>query len=148
MAQDSSSQPPQRGYAEVFGAGLVREVIRTDHAPAPVGPYSQAIRVDNSVFTAGQIGLDPATGKLVDGGIQAQTRQVLENLSAVLEAAGTSLSHVVKTTVFLSDLDDFGEMNQVYAGFFADHPPARSAVQVARLPLEALIEIEAVAIVE
>ncbi|MFQ5341007.1 MAG: RidA family protein [Anaerolineae bacterium] len=127
---------------------MEREVIRTDHAPVPVGPYSQAIRVDNSVFTAGQIGLDPATGKLVDGGIQSQTRQVLQNLSAVLEAAGTSLEHVVKTTVFLSDLDDFGEMNEVYAEFFADHPPARSAIQAARLPLDALIEIEAVAIVE
>ncbi|MFQ5593022.1 MAG: RidA family protein [Anaerolineae bacterium] len=127
---------------------MEREVIRTEGAPAPVGPYSQAIRVDNSIFTAGQIGLDPTTGKLVDGDIQAQTRQVLQNLSAVLEAAGTSLDKVVKTTVFLSDLNDFGAMNEVYAEFFTDHPPARSAVQVARLPLDALIEIEAVAIVE
>jgi len=148
MAQDSSSEQLERGHAEPFGVGLEREVIRTDRAPVPVGPYSQAIRVDNSVFTAGQIGLDPATGKLVDGGIQSQTRQVLQNLSAVLEAAGTSLEHVVKTTVFLSDLNDFGEMNEVYAEFFADHPPARSAIQAARLPLDALIEIEAVAIVE
>ena len=148
MAQDSSSEQLERGHAEPFGVGLEREVIRTDRAPVPVGPYSQAIRVDNSVFTAGQIGLDPATGKLVDGGIQPQTRQVLQNLSAVLEAAGTSLEHVVKTTVFLSDLDDFGEMNEVYAEFFAGHPPARSAIQAARLPLDALIEIEAVATVE
>ncbi len=148
MAQDSSSEQLERGHAEPFGVGLEREVIRTDRAPVPVGPYSQAIRVDNSVFTAGQIGLDPATGKLVDGGIQSQTRQVLQNLSAVLEAAGTSLEHVVKTTVFLSDLNDFGEMNEVYAEFFADHPPARSAIQAARLPLDALIEIEAVATVE
>jgi len=88
MAQDSSSEQLERGHAEPFGVGLEREVIRTDRAPVPVGPYSQAIRVDNSVFTAGQIGLDPATGKLVDGGIQPQTRQVLQNLSAVLEVCG------------------------------------------------------------
>ncbi|MFQ5856723.1 MAG: RidA family protein [Anaerolineae bacterium] len=127
---------------------MEREVITTDQAPAPVGPYSQAIRVDNSVFTAGQIGLNPATGKLVDGDVRAQTRQVLENLSAVLQAAGTSLDNVVKTTVFLADLDDFGDMNEVYAEYFPGGPPARTAVQVARLPLDALIEIEAIATVE
>lgn len=148
MAQDSPSGSPQRGYAESFGVGLEREVIITDKAPTPVGPYSQAIRVDQSIFAAGQVGLDPATGKLVQGDIKAQTRQALENLSAVLEAAGTSLGNVVKTTVFLSDLDDFGNMNEVYAEYFSDRPPARSAVQVARLPLDALIEIEAIAIVE
>lgn len=148
MTQDSTSQQPQRGYAESYGVGLEHEVIETDKVPAPVGPYSQAIRVDNSVFVAGQIGLDAATGKLVDGDIKAQTRQALQNLSAVLEAAGTTLNNVVKTTVFLADLDDFADMNEVYAEFFADHPPARSAVQVARLPLDALIEIEAIAIVE
>ncbi|RME44089.1 MAG: RidA family protein [Chloroflexi bacterium] len=148
MAQDSPSQQPERGFAESYSVGPEREVITTDKAPAAVGPYSQAIRVDNSVFTAGQIAIDPRTGKLVEGDIQAQTRQVLQNLSAVLEAAGTSLANVVKTTVFLADLSDFAAMNEVYAEFFPDGPPARSAVQVARLPLDALIEIEAIAFIE
>jgi 2-iminobutanoate/2-iminopropanoate deaminase len=148
MAQDSPSGQPQPGYAEPFGIGLERQVVVTDKAPAAVGPYSQAIRVDHTVFTAGQIALDPATGKFVEGGIRAQTRQVLQNLSAVLQAAGTSLDNVVKTTVFLANLDDFKDMNEVYAEFFPGHPPARSAVQAARLPLDALIEIEAIAVVE
>lgn len=148
MAQETASQQSQQTPAESYGIGVERTVINTDRAPMPVGPYSQAIRVDSSVFTAGQIGLNPTTGKLVDGGIKAQTRQVLQNLSAVLEAAGTSLANVVKTTVFLADLNDFAAMNEVYAEFFPDRPPARSAVQVARLPLDALIEIEAVAIIE
>lgn len=148
MAQDNPREEPQRGYAESFGVGLEREAISTDLAPAAVGPYSQAIRVDNSVFTAGQVGLDPATGEFVEGGIQAQTRRALQNVSAVLEAAGTSLGNVVKVTVFLADMDDFGKMNEVYADFFPDDPPARSAVQVARLPLDALVEIEAIAFIE
>lgn len=148
MIQDSPPQQPQPGYAQSLGVGLEREVIFTDGAPAPVGPYSQAIRVDSSIFAAGQLGLDPATGKLVDGGVQAQTRQALLNLAAVLEAGGSSLANVVKTTVFLANLDDFAAMNEVYAEFFPDAPPARSAVQVARLPLDARIEIEAIAVVE
>ena len=124
---------------------MTRTVIATDKAPAAVGPYSQGIQVGDFMFTAGQLGMDPATGKLVEGGIEAQTRQALANLSAVLEAAGTSLAHVIKTTVFLQDIGDFQAMNGVYAQFFTADPPARSAVQVAALPLGGLVEIEAVA---
>ena len=127
---------------------MSREVISTSKAPAAVGPYSQAIRVGNLVFTAGQIAIDPAQGRLIEGDVAAQTRQVLTNLLAVLEAAGSALSQVVKTTVFLQDIGDFAAMNTVYAEFFPEKPPARSAVQVAALPLGALVEIEAVALVE
>jgi 2-iminobutanoate/2-iminopropanoate deaminase len=125
---------------------MKREIIATEKAPAAIGPYSQAVRAGEFVFTAGQVGLDPASGQLVQGGIEAQTRQVLANLEAVLEAAGTSLANVVKTTVFLADIGEFKQMNGVYAGFFPGGPPARSAVQVAALPLGARVEIEAVAI--
>jgi len=131
-----------------LGVGLERRIIATDKAPAAVGPYSQAVRVDNSIFTAGQIALDPATGKLIEGGIAEQTRQVLQNLSAVLEAAESSLAQVIKTTVYLTDMDDFAAMNQVYAEFFSTDPPARTTVQVARLPLGARVEIEAIAVAE
>lgn len=124
-----------------------REIITTDKAPAAVGPYSQAVRVGDFVFTAGQIPLDPATGQMVAGDIEAQTRQALANLSAVLEAAGTTLANVVKTTVFLADIGEFKLMNGVYAEFFPDAPPARSAVQAAALPLGARVEIEAVAVI-
>ena len=123
-----------------------KEVIATRKAPAAVGPYSQAIRVQDLVFTAGQIALDPSTGKLVPGDVKAQTRQVLRNLSAVLEAAGSSIAQVVKTTVFLADMRSYGDVNAVYGEFFTDNPPARSAVQVAALPLGASVEIEAVAV--
>jgi 2-iminobutanoate/2-iminopropanoate deaminase len=126
---------------------MQREIISTDKAPAAVGPYSQAVRVGDFVFTAGQIGLNPTTGQIVAGGIEAQTRQVLSNLSGVLEAAGTSLANVVKTTVFLADIGDFKTMNGIYAEFLPDAPPARSAVEVAALPLGARVEIEAIAIV-
>ena len=124
---------------------MSKRIIHTDAAPAAIGPYSQAVRADDFVFTAGQIGLDPATGEMVPGGIAAQTRQALRNLQAVLEAAGASLSQVVKTTVFLQDMNDFAAMNAVYAEFFATEPPARSAVQAAALPKGALVEIEAIA---
>ncbi len=127
---------------------MAKKIIATDEAPAAVGPYSQGVQVGKLIFTAGQGGLDPATGRLVEGGIEAQTRQTLKNLSSILQAAGSSLSQVVKTTVFLQNIADFQTMNRVYAEFFADHPPARSTVQVAALPLGALVEIEAVAIVE
>lgn len=123
-----------------------REIITTDHAPAAVGPYSQAVRAGDFVFTAGQIGLDPATGQLVAGGLEAQTRQVLANLSAVLAAAGTSLDNVVKTTIFLTDLSAFKTVNSIYGQYFTGAPPARSTVEVAALPLGALVEIEAVAV--
>ncbi|MEJ2558256.1 MAG: RidA family protein [Anaerolineae bacterium] len=124
-----------------------REIITTDKAPAAVGPYSQAVRMGDFVFTAGQVPLDPATGQMVAGDIEAQTRQALTNLSAVLEAAGTDLANVVKTTVFLADIGEFKLMNSVYAEFFPDAPPARSAVQAAALPLGARVEIEAVAVI-
>ncbi|MFQ3586008.1 MAG: RidA family protein [Cyanobacteriota bacterium] len=121
--------------------------MQTDAAPLPVGPYSQGIAVLGPlIFTAGQVGLDPKTGKLAGEDIVSQTRQVLLNLQAVLSAGGTNLSNVVKTTVFLADMNDFAAMNKVYQEFFSTDPaPARSCVQVARLPLDALVEIEAVA---
>lgn len=120
--------------------------IESPAAPAPVGPYSQAIATGGLVFCAGQIPLDPATGKLVDGGIEAQAERVLANVKAVLEAAGTSLARVVKATVFLVDLDDFAGMNGVYARYFATDPkPARTTIQAARLPAGARVEIEVVA---
>jgi len=126
---------------------MKREIIATDRAPAAVGPYSQAVRVGDFVFTAGQLAIDPSTGKLVEGGIEEQTRQVLRNIAAVLEAAGSSLDKVVKTTVFLGNMGDFKSMNKVYGEFFSDQPPARSTVEVGDLALGALLEIEAIAIV-
>lgn len=127
---------------------MPKKVIHTEHAPAAVGPYSQAIKANGFVYTAGQIPLVPSEGKLIVGDVQVQTRQALENLKAVLEAAGTSLTNVVKTTVFLDNMDDFASMNEIYAEFFGENPPARSAVEVARLPLNALVEIEAVAMLD
>jgi 2-iminobutanoate/2-iminopropanoate deaminase len=127
---------------------MKRTGVATDKAPSAVGPYSQAIIADSLVFVAGQVPLDPSTGKLVEGDIQAQTRRSLLNLKAILEAAGTSMDNVVKTTVFLTDMGQFKAMNQVYAEFFPGTPPARSAVQVGALPLGAEVEIEAVAIKE
>jgi 2-iminobutanoate/2-iminopropanoate deaminase len=124
-----------------------KKIIQTDKAPKAIGPYSQAVRTDAFVYTAGQIGLDPATMELVPGGVEEQTRQVLTNLSHVLEAAGTDLSHVVKTLVFLQDMNDFPKMNTVYAEFFGENPPARSTVAVAGLPKGGLVEIEAVALI-
>jgi 2-iminobutanoate/2-iminopropanoate deaminase len=124
-----------------------KEIIATDNAPAAVGPYSQAVRVGHLVYTAGQIGLVPGTGKLVEGDVVAQAHQVLKNLTAVLAAAGSSPRHVVKTTVFLQNMADYAAVNKVYAEYLGDNPPARSAVAVAGLPLGALVEIEAVALV-
>ncbi len=126
---------------------MKREIVHTANAPAAVGPYAQANRIGNLVFTAGQIALDPATGQLREDEIQIQTEQVLKNLQAVLQAAGSDLSHVVKTTVFLKDMAEFKAMNEVYGRFFASNPPARSTVQVAGLPLNGRVEIEAIAIV-
>lgn len=121
------------------------ETIKTDSAPAAIGPYSQAMAVDGLVFSSGQIALDPTTMELVDGGIEAQTRQVFINLQAVLKAAGLTLGDVVKTTVFLQDMTEFGAMNEVYAECFGDHAPARSTVEVAKLPRGAKVEIECIA---
>ncbi len=125
---------------------MKREIIRTDNAPAAIGPYSQGIKTDSLIFTAGQIALDPTSGKLVEGGIEAQTRQVLTNLKHILEAAGAGLETVVKTTVFLADMGEFAALNNVYAEFFGEAMPARSTVQVAALPMGARVEIEAVAL--
>jgi 2-iminobutanoate/2-iminopropanoate deaminase len=123
-----------------------KKIVSTEKAPKAIGPYSQAIRTQDLVFTAGQVGLDPATMELVEGGIEAQTRQVLTNLKHVLETADSGLNFIVKTTVFLQDMGDFGKMNSIYAEFFPEHPPARSTVQVAGLPKGALVEIECVAL--
>ncbi|MBO9385862.1 MAG: RidA family protein [Thermomicrobium sp.] len=127
---------------------MEREVIRTDGAPQPIGPYVQAVRVGQFVFTAGQIPLDPASGRMVEGGIEEQTERVLENLKAILEAAGSSLSRVVRTTCFLANLEDFVAFNRIYAKYFGDNPPPRTTVQAARLPAGALVEIDCIAIVE
>ena len=126
---------------------MKREAIFSKEGPQPIGPYSQAIRWGNLVFAAGQTGTDPKTGNLVDG-VQAQTRQVLRNLNVVLQAAGTDLSHVLKTTVFLADMNDFGAMNAIYGEFFPSAPPARTTVAVKALPKGALVEIEVIAVIE
>jgi 2-iminobutanoate/2-iminopropanoate deaminase len=123
-----------------------KKIVSTKKAPKAIGPYSQAIRTENLVFTAGQVGLDPATMTIVEGGIEAQARQVLTNLKHVLKAADSGLNFVVKTTVFLQDMNDFAAMNAVYAEFFPENPPARSTVAVAALPKGALVEIECVAL--
>ncbi|WP_025322775.1 RidA family protein [Deferrisoma camini] len=124
----------------------MKRAVTTDNAPQAIGPYSQAVVAGGFVFCSGQIPLDPATGEMVEEDVATQTRQVLENLKAVLEAAGSGLDRVVKTTVFLADMGDFAAMNRVYAGFFDDVPPARAAVEVAALPKGARVEIEAVAL--
>jgi len=124
---------------------MSKQIIATDNAPAAAGPYSQAVRVGNLVFTAGQVGLVPGTKEFAGPDIASQTRQVLRNIQGILEAAGSGLEHVVKTTVFLQDISEWPAMNAVYAEFFPKNPPARSAVQVGALPLGARVEIEVVA---
>ncbi|MGA9752930.1 MAG: RidA family protein [Acidobacteriota bacterium] len=123
-----------------------REIVRTDGAPKAIGPYSQAVRAGGLVFCSGQIPLDPATMTVVEGGVAEQTRRVLQNLGAVLDAAGASLGTVVKTTVFLKDMSDFAAMNEAYAEFFPSDPPARATVEVARLPKDVRVEIEVIAL--
>ena len=123
----------------------MRTAIQTDGAPAAIGPYSQAIRASQLLFVSGQIPLDPATGAIVDGGVADQTHRVMRSLCAILEAAGASFEHVVRTTVFLADLGDFAEMNDVYSSYFEDPAPARATVQVARLPKDARVEIDVIA---
>ena len=125
----------------------MRVRVQTEHAPAAIGPYSQAIKAGGFVFVSGQIPIDPQTGEFVSGGVAEQTERVLKNLSAILEASGSSLGQVVKTTVFLADMKDFGAMNEVYARFFTADPPARATVAAAGLPRDARVEIEAVALV-
>ena len=126
----------------------MKEIISTENAPSAIGPYSQAVRTGNMVFVSGQIPIDPATGNFVSDEVAAQTEQVLKNLSAVLEAAGSSLNNVVKTTVFLADMNDFAVMNEVYAKYFSENKPARATVQAARLPRDARVEIEAIGLTE
>lgn len=123
----------------------MKKVISTPKAPAAIGPYSQAIQVGNLIYTSGQIPIDPATGQLVEGGVKEQTRQSLSNIQAILQEAGLTMTSVVKTTVFMADMADFAEMNSVYAEFFTEPYPARSAVAVKTLPKNALVEIEVVA---
>ena len=124
---------------------MSKDVIATSQAPSAIGPYSQAVRSGPWVFVSGQIPIDPATGKIVEGDIAAQTERVLKNLAAILEAAGAGLAQVVKTTVYLRDLTEFARMNEVYARFFADKPPARATVEVSRLPRDVQVEIDAIA---
>lgn len=124
----------------------MKEVITAHKAPAAVGPYSVAIRQNGFVFLSGQIPLDPESGNLVSGSIEVQTRRVLDNIAAVLDGAGLSLADVIKTTVFLKDMNNFSSVNEVYGSYFKDHPPARSCVEVARLPRDVQVEIEAVAV--
>ena len=124
----------------------MKEIISTQAAPAAIGPYSQGVGAGGIVITSGQIPLDPATGNFVEGGVAEQTRQSLLNVQAILAAAGLTLENVIKTTVFLKDMNDFAAMNEVYATFFPSNPPARSAVQVGKLPRDAMVEIEAIAV--
>ena len=126
----------------------MKQIIQTDRAPQAIGPYSQAIKARGFVYASGQIPIDPATGLFVDGGIREQTEQVMKNVAAVLEAAGSRLERIVKTTVFLADMEEFAAMNEVYAKFFTSDPPARATVQAAGLPRNARVEIEVVALVD
>jgi len=126
----------------------VRQAVSAPNAAKPIGPYSPAIRAGNLLFISGQVGFDPATGALIDGDISAQTDQVMRNIGALLEAAGTDFAHVVRTTVFLADMGEFAAMNAVYAGYVVDPPPARSTVQVAALPRNARVEIDVIAVVD
>lgn len=125
---------------------MEKQVVNTDQAPAAIGPYSQALKVGEMVFVSGQIPIDPATGDILQGDIKAQTRQVLTNLNAVLTAAGSSLEKTVKTTVYITNMDEFTQVNEVYSEFFKDQPPARACVEVSRLPKGVAVEIDAIAV--
>ena len=125
-----------------------KQIVRTDSAPKPIGPYSQAVRLGNLVFVAGQGCVDPKTGQKVTGGVQAETRQVLENVKAILEAAGSAMDRVVKTTCYLADMNEFQAFNAVYAEYFPADPPARTTIQAGRLPMDLRVEIEVIAEVD
>lgn len=127
---------------------MTKEIISTNSAPAAIGPYSQAVKLGNLVYTSGMIPIVTATGQIIEGDVQAQTRQSLENLKAVLEAAGSKLENVLKATVFIKDMNEFPRINEIYGQYFAANQPARSCVEVARLPKDVLVEIEAVAYIE
>jgi len=128
---------------------MARETVQTEKAPQAIGPYSQAVKVDcgKMIFCSGQIPLDPKTGAMIEGDVAAQTRQVMENLRAVLEAAGAGFEHVVRCNIFLADMNDFGIVNEVYGGYFPQNPPSRATVQVARLPKDARVEIDCIAVI-
>ena len=127
---------------------MQKKVVATTKAPAAIGPYVQGLQVGDFLFTSGQIPIDPATGEIVEGGIEAQTKQALTNLAAILEEGGSSLAQTVKVTLFIKDVASFGLINEIYAGFFGENPPARSCVEVARLPKDVLIEVEAIALIK
>ncbi len=127
---------------------MSKRIVRTEEAPEAIGPYSQGVVAGGFVYTAGQLALDPKTGQLVPGDVRIQTKRVMENIKAILESAGTSLANVVKTTVFLRDMNDFGAMNEIYGSYFQEDPPARSTFQVAKLPRDGAVEIEVVALVK
>ena len=124
----------------------MRDIVSTDRGPKPIGPYSQAVKANGLIYVSGQIGLDPKTGEMVAGGIAEQTDRAMNNLKGIVEASGSKLSHAVKTTIYLKDMNDFAAMNEVYGKFFSAAPPARSTVQVARLPKDALVEIDIIAV--
>lgn len=126
----------------------MRKAVATESAPKAIGPYSQAIRAGSLLFVSGQVPIDPATGQIIDGAIAAQTHRVFRNISEILKAGGASLDHVVRTTVFLADMNDFGAMNEVYGSYFSAPAPARATVQVSRLPRDARIEIDVIAVIE
>jgi len=127
---------------------MSKRIVRTEEAPQAIGPYSQAVVAAGFVYTAGQLALDPHTGQLVPGDVRIQTKRVMENIKAILESAGSSLAEVVKTTIFLRDMNNFGAMNEIYGSYFQEDPPARSTVQVAKLPRDGAVEIEVVALVK
>ena len=139
---------PVPAFGQSDQGGLVRQAVSAPNAAKPIGPYSPAIRAGNLLFISGQVGFDPATGALIEGDISAQTDQVMRNIGALLEAAGTDFAHVVRTTVFLADMGEFAAMNAVYARYVVDPPPARSTVQVAALPRNARVEIDVIAVID
>jgi 2-iminobutanoate/2-iminopropanoate deaminase len=140
---------PLPAFGQSHQGGLtVRQAVSASNAAKPIGPYSPAIRAGNLLFLSGQVGFDPSSGALVDGDISAQTDQVMRNIGALLNAAGTDFAHVVRTTVFLADMAEFAKMNEIYARYVVDPPPARSTVQVARLPRDARVEIDVIAVID
>ena len=134
-----------KGRYRQYRVKKMKEIISTDKAPAAIGPYSQAVKVGNLLFTSGQIPIDPATNTLVEGGIEVQARRVMENVKAILTARGAGMDNIVKTVVFIKDMNDFAKVNEIYAEYFTGNYPARSCVEVARLPKDVLIEMEAIA---
>jgi len=148
-AQESppgAAENARRHVSEQEGVVVSREIVKSEGAPNAIGPYSQAVKANGFVFVSGQIALDPRTGQMVGQDVKTQTRRALDNITAILEAAGSSLDRVMKCTVFLKDMNDFGPMNEEYGSYFKELPPARSTVQVAKLPRDALVEIEAIAV--